>query len=339
MIQEERLDLLLSDRFSKVATADLRAALPAIEKLHGPFQVHQVTSHAQGAVDIRAARCGQVAIGTFSFGRTVDIVPNGLADAIIVTTATRGRAAIEIGGTSFGMNAGETVITHEEDHPIFLYEPDTEVLKLRFHRSRLEDFHERTNGSRAGQRDRIRFDTAMLDADSTTRWVALLRFLVATMNASVRRTPSMLELASMEEMLMLTLLSSQPHNYAPPRNRLKHDDPVTPFGRAVAYIERHLPNEIVLDDIAGAACCSPRTLARAFKQAGEVPPMQYVHKQRLERIRAELLSWASQGSNVADIAFAWGYRHLGEFNRQYRAAFGETPSQTRDGVFLTSGSP
>jgi AraC-like DNA-binding protein len=329
MIRDERLDLLLSDRFSKVATADLRAARPAIERLHGPFQAHQVTSHVQGAVDIRAARCGQVAIGTFSFGRTVDIVPNGLADAIIVTTATRGRAAIEIGGTSFAMNAGETVIAHEEDHPVFLYEPDTEVFKLRFHRSRLEDLHGRSSGSRGAQRDRLRFDTSVSDADSATRWIALLRFLVATMNASVRRMPSTLELASMEEMLMLTLLNSQPHNYASPPNRLEHDHAATPFGRAVAYIEQHLANEIALDDIADAACCSPRTLARVFKLAGEVPPMQYVHKLRLARIRAELLSWASRGINVADIAFAWGYRHLGEFNRQYRAAFGETPSQTR----------
>jgi hypothetical protein len=60
----------------------------------------QYQPRAYGDVDIRAARCGQVAVGSFSFGRTIGIVPNALADAIVVTTATRGTAAIENPHTS-----------------------------------------------------------------------------------------------------------------------------------------------------------------------------------------------------------------------------------------------
>ena len=58
--------------------------------------------------------------------------------------------------------------------------------------------------------------------------------------------------------------------------------------------------------------------------------MQYVRKLRQERIRAALTAPASGRKTAAEVAFEWGYRHLGEFNRQYRAAFGETPSQTRE---------
>jgi transcriptional regulator GlxA family with amidase domain len=136
------------------------------------------------------------------------------------------------------------------------------------------------------------------------------------------------ELDALDNMLMLTLLESQPHNHARSLARLACDGVPDAFARAVGYIERHLAGEIGLEDIASAAFCSPRTLARAFKQAGEVSPIRYVHRLRLARIRAQLLSPAA-GGNVAEIAFAWGYRHLGEFNRQYRAAFCETPSQTR----------
>jgi AraC-like DNA-binding protein len=335
MIRGEKLELLLSNRFSKVATPDLGVARRAIEKLHGPFQAHQAAPRSYGDVDIRAARCGQVAVGSFSFGRTIGIVPNALADAIVVTTATRGTAAIEIGGQTFSMDTGTTVISHEEDAPVFRYEPDTKVLKVRFHRSRLEDFYARTYG-RVAPRERLRFDTVLDDPGTSARWVALLRFVVATMNASLRKSPSTLELGAIENMLMLTLLESQPHNHAHSPALLAADGACGTFGRAVSYIEQHLAGDISLDDIADAAYCSPRTLARAFKQAGEVSPMRYVHRLRLERIRVELLSTAT-GRNVAAIAFAWGYRHLGEFNRQYRAAFGETPSQTRDGDLPTSG--
>jgi AraC-like DNA-binding protein len=57
--------------------------------------------------------------------------------------------------------------------------------------------------------------------------------------------------------------------------------------------------------------------------------MQYLQRQRLQRIRAELVQTRSADTTIADIAYRWGCRHLGEFNRKYRACFGETPSETR----------
>jgi AraC-like DNA-binding protein len=330
MIHEVQSELLLSERFSKVAAPDMRAARPLIERLHGPFVAHVGAPAPVKDVDIRAARFGQVAVGTFAFGRTVDIVPNALDDAIVVTTAVRGRAGIEIGGTTFGMDAGQTIIAHERDDPVFMYGPETEVLKLRFHRMRLEDAARRHGA--VGMREQLRFDTAMSDPDTATRWLALLRFLVATLNASVRRARSIPELACIEELLMTTLLGNQPHNYQ--RASVFHDGAASHFDRATAFIHQHLADELSLSDIADAACCSPRSLARAFRQAGETAPMRYVQKLRLERIRSELWAPATQGRTVAEIAFASGYRHLGEFNRQYRAAFGETPSQTRRGACL-----
>lgn len=325
MIHEAHSELLLSDRFSKVAAPDMRAARPLIERLHGPFVAHVGSPAPVRDVDIRAARLGQVAVGSFAFGRTVDIVPNALADAIVVTTAVRGRAGIEIGGTTFDMDAGQTVIAHERDNPVFRYGPETEVLKLRFHRARLEEAAARHGA--VGMREQLRFDTAMSDPDTAARWLALLRFLVATLNAPVRRGPSLPELASIEGLLMTTLLGNQPHNYL--AALAFHDGAVSHFDRATAYIHRHLADELSLSGIAAAACCSPRTLARAFAAAGEATPMRYVQKLRLERIRDELSTPVSQGRTMADIAFSWGCRHLGEFNRQYRAAFGQTPSQTR----------
>jgi AraC-like DNA-binding protein len=330
-LHEDDPALHLSDRFSKVATPDLGIARRAIEKLHGPFHAHKAPLRTQGQVDIRATRCGQVAVGSFSFGRTIGIVPRALADAVVVTTATRGQAAIEIGGRTVAMATGATVVVHEEDAPVFLYRPDTEVLKLRFRRSRLEQFHALTRGV-AAPAVPLRFDSVLDDGAIGARWVALLRFLVTTMNASSTRPASMPELNGLENMLMLTLLEGQPHNHAHQPVQDGRDRRVA-FSRAVRFIEQHLARDLRLDDIADAACCSVRSLARAFSEAGKAPPMRFVHQLRLERIRAELQAQPGRG-NIADLAFAWGYRHLGEFNRQYRAAFGETPTQTRDQILV-----
>ncbi|MGJ7916150.1 AraC family transcriptional regulator [Massilia sp. LXY-6] len=332
MRREDQTDLLLSDRFSKVATADVLVARPVIEQLQGSYLAHPRTMTSRRDMQIRAAHFGDVSISTFAFGRAVDITPTGLEDAVVVTTAIRGKAGITIDGNTFDVDAGDTIIAHEEDRPVFMYEPDTEVLKLRFHRSRLEQFFMQAYGR--APRSRLHFDTEMSDAHTAARWVSLLRFLVLTLNGAGAHARTMLELASIEQMLMLTLLNSQPHNYAIARGSAAHGTASTPFERAHDFIHQHLGSDIVLADIAKAAYCSPRTLARAFKDAGEAAPMQYVRKLRLERIRAELLAPASGRKTVAELAFEWGYRHLGEFNRQYRTAFGETPSQTREGAFV-----
>jgi AraC-like DNA-binding protein len=106
---------------------------------------------------------------------------------------------------------------------------------------------------------------------------------------------------------------------------------VTPrqFRLAVDYINAHLDADITLAGVAEVAGCSIRSLARAFHQSCGNSPMQYVQQLRLQRIRAELVRAASGDRTIADIALHWGYRHLGEFNRKYRACFGETPSETR----------
>jgi AraC-like DNA-binding protein len=211
-----------------------------------------------------------------------------------------------------------------------MYEPDTEVLKLRFHRSRLEQFFMQAYGR--APRGRLHFDSAMAGPHTAARWLSLLRFLVLTLNGAGVHARTVLELGSIEQMLMLNLLNNQPHNYASAPSGSAHNGASTAFERACDFVHQHLASDIALADIAKAAYCSPRSLARAFKDAGEAAPMQYVRKLRLERIRRELLAPASWRKTVAEVAFEWGYRHLGEFNRQYRAAFGETPSQTREGA-------
>jgi AraC-like DNA-binding protein len=339
MSREDQTGLLLADRFSKVATADVLVARPVIEKLQGPYIARSKASNHRREMQIRAAQFGDVSISTFAFGREVDIIPSGLEDAVVVTTATKGHAGIEINGSAFDFEVGETIIAHEEDRPVFIYASDTEVLKLRFQRSRLEKFFMQAYGT--PPQSRLHFDTTMSAPQTAARWISLLRFLVLTLNGPGGQAPAMLELAAIEDLLMLTLLNHQPHNYGSQAGRAAEDGASASFGRAVNFIRQNLANDIALTDIAEAAYCSPRTLARVFKEAGEAAPIQYVHKLRLQAIRTDLAKSSGQRKTVAETAFQWGYRHLGEFNRQYRSAFGETPSETRQrlqGLTLPSAS-
>ena len=330
MLYESEAGLLLSDRYEWVATPDMQAATGAIERLQGPF-TGRPRSPARSCepVRVRAAHCGHVALSTFQFGADIDIEPRGLDGAILVTTAVRGKAGIAVRGGVHAIAPGATFITQPEDRPTFLYEPATEVLKLRFERHRVEELcvrmYERVPDAP------LRFDGLLVAPAASRRWAALLRFVVASVNATGAGAgqPCGLEMEGMEEMLMLTLLSIQPHNHDSGSGARVRAVFPRQYRLAVDYIHQHLDTDITLPGIAQAAGCSIRSLARVFQQGADTSPMQYVQKLRLQRIRADLLRPASDEQTIADIAYHWGYRHLGEFNRKYREAYHETPSETR----------
>lgn len=325
--------LQLADRYTKVSTIDLGAASPILEGLQGPFRVHQRVRDAVGAVCIRAALCGTIAVSTLAFGRSVEIVPSGMDDGLLVTTAIRGTAAIANRDGVFQARPGDTLIAHAEDNPTFVYAPDTEVLKLRFSRQRLEQLGARLYGKAGAGSGRLHFDTAM-SPGAGRRWSALVGYLLTTLNGADLAPVSAQELATLDEHLMLTLLNIQPHNYHVGHRDARSDPALRYFRAAADYIDRHLAQALTIDDIADAACCSARSLARAFEAAGQAAPMQYVHRLRMEKIHADLADPAAAHQTIAEIAFRWGYSHLGEFNRKYRQTFGTTPTAARRPVLM-----
>jgi transcriptional regulator GlxA family with amidase domain len=68
----------------------------------------------------------------------------------------------------------------------------------------------------------------------------------------------------------------------------------------------------------------------AFRQHAGQGPMEFLREIRLDRVRAELLASAGVAAvGVREVAQKYGFLHLGHFAAQYRARFGERPSETR----------
>lgn len=101
--------------------------------------------------------------------------------------------------------------------------------------------------------------------------------------------------------------------------------------RAKEYIHAHLDRPLALTDIARHACVSPRTLELVFKRHGELTPLAYARRQRLQAAHDALQGAAREGRalSVTEVALAYGFAHMGRFSAQYRIEFGCLPSQTR----------
>jgi transcriptional regulator GlxA family with amidase domain len=95
----------------------------------------------------------------------------------------------------------------------------------------------------------------------------------------------------------------------------------------LAWLNDRLDQPIQLDALADAAGVRPRTLEAHFKLHLGTTPLGWVRRIRLAQARQQLLL-SDEQANVTGIALANGFSQLGRFSAQYRAQFGELPSQT-----------
>ena len=98
--------------------------------------------------------------------------------------------------------------------------------------------------------------------------------------------------------------------------------------RACAYIDQHLNEQITLEDLCTVAGVRARTLEYAFRKCYEVGPVAYLRSVRLCRVRRDLRNSRRVAASVAKTARRWRFTHMGQFGRDYRLLFGESPSNT-----------
>jgi transcriptional regulator GlxA family with amidase domain len=79
----------------------------------------------------------------------------------------------------------------------------------------------------------------------------------------------------------------------------------------------------ILARIAGV---SVRTLQQGFRDHIGMSPTAYLRRVRLARAHDQLQR--GEGT-VAEVAYRWGFTHLGRFATAYASVYGVTPSSTR----------
>lgn len=93
------------------------------------------------------------------------------------------------------------------------------------------------------------------------------------------------------------------------------------------YVACHPASPIYSADLAAQCDVSVRTLGTAVATVRGMSLHRYLRLKQLWSARAQLLK-GSNAVTVTSCAKAYGFHHMGEFARLYRAAFHETASQT-----------
>lgn len=97
--------------------------------------------------------------------------------------------------------------------------------------------------------------------------------------------------------------------------------------RVIDHIERHLSEEITLDELCELAGLEKSYLITRFKRTYGLSPMRYVHVLRIEQ--AKLLLTATDKS-ITEIAYEVGFGSIHYFSRFFKRAEGLTPLAYRE---------
>ena len=85
---------------------------------------------------------------------------------------------------------------------------------------------------------------------------------------------------------------------------------------------------ITIVDLCERLHVSRRALQYSFQTITSTSPVDYLRSVRLNAVRRRLVMSSPAELSIGDAAAQWGFYHLSHFAGQYKALFGELPSQT-----------
>jgi AraC-like DNA-binding protein len=97
---------------------------------------------------------------------------------------------------------------------------------------------------------------------------------------------------------------------------------------AISFMEDNLDRAIPIEEIARLVKLSRSRLCYLFKAEVGLPPTQYLKKVRMEKA-LELLR--TSFLDIKEVAAKVGYNDSTHFMREFKKAYGSTPSQHRAG--------
>jgi AraC-like DNA-binding protein len=97
--------------------------------------------------------------------------------------------------------------------------------------------------------------------------------------------------------------------------------------RLAEYIDQHFAEPITLATLGAVSGWCTRELSRAFRSSMRVSIRQYLQATRIDQAAARL----RQGDKVESVVAAVGWRGRKNFFRHFKARFGTTPAQYREG--------
>ncbi|SNY59452.1 AraC-type DNA-binding protein [Paractinoplanes atraurantiacus] len=159
-------------------------------------------------------------------------------------------------------------------------------------------------------------------------WAAMIRLVAAEFGNDTGLLREPLIVRQLQDSLTMGLLLAIDHPRREALTRRTAAYRPQPVRRAVDAIQASPESPFTLAELAAAAGVGVRALQAGFQRYLGCTPMAYLRHVRLARVHDELRAADPRRTTVTEIAYRWGFAHLGRFAAAYRSRYGASPRET-----------
>ncbi|MDB5826626.1 MAG: AraC family transcriptional regulator [Variovorax sp.] len=321
-------------RYALFHSRDVDEARESVARIFCPHLLAPVTPRRPlDACHHSAPLHKDVSLNYVQYGPCVDIQPGYLKDFFLLQIPLHGGAEVRCGGQSVRADVHTASLPSPTEPLSMRWADDSPHLIVKLSRVALQTQLERLAQASIGQP--LVFDLGVRLSDPALAPVLhFIRCLRDTLDAGDSLTGSLLA-EQAEAYLMSSLLLCVPHNHGAALDGGGARRALVPrtVRRAQEYMASRLDQAVSLADLCQHLGVSARALQSAFRQHTGESPTAFMRNARLDRLRDELRAASQQGGvqggmQVGDLATRYGFMHAGRLAADYRARFGESPSQT-----------
>jgi len=272
-----------------------------------------------------------ISLNYVQYGPSVDIEPGYLRDFFLLQIPLRGGAQVQCGAQRVDADTQMASLLSPTEPVRMRWADDSPHLIVKFMLSALLTHLEGL--AQAPMRQPLVFDLGVRLADpALAPLLNFIHYLLATFDTGDALRGGLLA-EHAEAYLMSSLLMSAPHNYsAALGDGARRALLPRSVRRAQEFLSSCAEEPLSLADLCQHVGVSARALQLAFRRHAGQSPMEFLRDVRLDRVRDELRCASPEsGVQVAQVAVKYGFLHFGRFAAQYRARFGELPSETLRG--------
>jgi AraC-like DNA-binding protein len=270
-------------------------------------------------------KVGSVGLGRMSYGGNVVISPNVFEDFLLVQMPIRGSEEITLGRERLLCTPEVFGIINSNTKSTIDHKCNTEKLIIRIDKKLINRNCQEILGYTLTKD--VEFESAMpIEKNSNVQWLKMISWIYSVVSSQTFL--SSLMVAQIENNIVNMLLDNQPNNYSSEIHDEKFS--ISPFfiKKVERYIHENAKKTITIHDIAEDAGVSCRTIFNGFRKYKNITPMRYLKEVRLQNAYEDLKRGHIGKDTVTEIAFKWGFSHLGHFSNDYKCRFYEAPSET-----------
>jgi AraC-like DNA-binding protein len=315
----------LLDAFPLVRSHSVEESSDRISRVFSPHHLELRSQSKRLDVSHNRVRLHNMSLNVLHYGAEVVIESCQRGDFYLAQLPLSGRARVACDGEEVDTDPSMLSVLQPKSMSRMVWSEDCTMILLQVPRRMV---HERA--MREGMRNEPRFALARSrQIPNVGAWWQAVLDLTRNIDRFGRQWlghPA--AYASMEEFLLsafISLLAEQDGQRRPADRGNERC-----FRRAKEFIHANLDQALSSAEIARQACVSSRTLETVFKRHGEITPLVYARRCRLQAVHEVLCQARSEerAINVTDVALNYGFVHMGRFAAQYREQFGCSPSET-----------